>query len=112
MNPEHMPEEPLHNVVLGGHPTKFKGGYGPVRCFEVDEVRDIARALSRISVNDLRRGFSARAFNDEEIYPNPRPGGWSCREVEGVFQVFLSSLDFLKTQPQPARSFSFMPHDR
>src|SRR5438067_385478 len=55
MEPEHLPDNPLHNVVLGGHPTKFGDNDCPVRCLEVNEVRDIAREVANLSVKDLRR---------------------------------------------------------
>jgi hypothetical protein len=96
MDPEHLPGDPLHNVVLGGHPTRIKTDYGPVRCLEPEEVRDAARALAKISVKELRHRFSAKAFNDEEIYPNPEPGGWTRKEVESVFQLFPKLVRFFQ----------------
>jgi hypothetical protein len=96
MDPEHLPNDPLHNVVLGGHPTKFGDGDNPVRCLEVNEVSDIARELAKVSVGDLRRRFSAKAFNEEEIYPNPSPGGWTRREVESVFKIYPKLVRFFQ----------------
>jgi hypothetical protein len=92
MESEHLAQEPLHNVVLGGHPTDFEG----VRILEGSCVSEIARTLATISVKELRRRFSARTFNDEEIYPLPRPGGWTRRQVEGVFKVFPKLTRFFK----------------
>jgi hypothetical protein len=96
MDPEHLAGDPLHNVVLGGHPTKIRADYGPVRCLEVAEVKEMARELAKVSVEELRRRFSAKAFNDEEIYPNPEPGGWTRKEAESVFRVFPKLVKFFQ----------------
>lgn len=95
-SPEHLPDDPLHNVVMGGHDTNIDADYGPVRCLRPDEVKTIARELKKVSVEDLRRRFSAKAFNEEEIYPNPRPGGWNGREIESVFQIFPNVVKFFQ----------------
>jgi hypothetical protein len=96
MDPEHLPGDPLHNVVLGGHPTDFGDDDSPVRCLEAAEVKEIARELGKVSVKELRQRFSAKDFNDEEIYPNPSPGGWTRREVESVFQVYPKLVKFFR----------------
>ncbi len=95
-NPEHRPRDPLHNAVMGGHDTQLSTGYGPVRCLEAQDVRDIAKALSTISVKDLSKRFSAKAFNEQEIYPNPEPGGWTRREVAGLLKLFPRFVKFFK----------------
>jgi hypothetical protein len=95
-DPEHLPDDPLHNVVMGGHETDIEASYGPVRCLEPKEVRAIAHELAKISVRLLRTRFSAKAFNDEEIYPNPEPGGWDRKEVESVFCVYPKLVRFFK----------------
>jgi Domain of unknown function (DUF1877) len=87
-NPEHRPNDPLHNLVMGGKPTSLDATYGPVRKFEHDEIRRIVAALERISVDELRARFSPEAFNAAEIYPRPRPGGWDLTEIESVFAIF------------------------
>jgi hypothetical protein len=92
MGSEHLAEDPLHNTVLGGHPTDFEG----VRILENSDVGEIARALAKISVKKLRGRFSATTFNDEEIYPFPRPGGWTRREVESVFKIYPKLVKFFK----------------
>lgn len=96
MDIEHRPEDPLRNVVMGGHETELVTGYGPARVFELEDVRSIADALAKISVDDLRSRFSAKAFNAEEIYPNPRPGGWSEQEIQGVFDLFPLLVRFFQ----------------
>jgi Domain of unknown function (DUF1877) len=88
LNPEHRPNDPLHNLVMGGKPTSLEASYGQVRKFEHDDITRIVAALENISVDDLRARFSAEAFNAAEIYPKPSPGGWDLKEVEGVFEIF------------------------
>jgi hypothetical protein len=92
----HRPDEPLHNVVMGGHETSLTTGYGPARSFTVEEVSAIAGALGKISVEDLRSRFSADAFNKAEVYPRPRPRGWDEREIEGVFHVYPKLVSFFQ----------------
>ena len=88
LNPEHHPNDPLHNLVMGGKPTSLAASYGPVRKFEHDDIRQIVAALENISVDELRARFSPEAFNAAEIYPRPTPGGWDLTEMEGVFEIF------------------------
>jgi len=88
LNPEHHPNDPLYNLVMGGRPTSIEASYGPVRKFEHDEIRQIVTALEKISVEELRERFSPEAFNAAEIYPGPAPGGWDLTEMKGVFEIF------------------------
>ena len=88
LDPQHHPNEPLHNVVMGGTPTSVEAVYGSVRKLEGEDLQQIADALQSVSVNDLRQSFSAEKFNAADIYPNPRPGGWDADELEGLFQMF------------------------
>jgi hypothetical protein len=96
METQHRPDDPLHNVVMGGHETALETGYGPVRMFSVAEVQATAPALARISVDELRSRFSADAFNAADIYPSPRPGGWDENEIEGVFQIYPKLVRFFR----------------
>jgi hypothetical protein len=95
-SPEHLKDDPLHNVVMGGHNTNINSDYGPVRCLKPDEVKTIARELKKVSAEDLRGRFSAKAFNQQEIYPNPRPGGWNRRNVENVFRIYPRVVKFFQ----------------
>jgi uncharacterized protein DUF1877 len=88
LDEEHRPNDPLHNVVMGGHPTTIDAGYGPVRKFSRQDIRQIVEALSPISAEEFRARFSADAFNAAGIYPNPRPGGWTIDEAGMVFELF------------------------
>ena len=56
--------------------------FGKVRFLKPDEVRDVADALSQISVEDLQARFDPIAFTKAEVYPNPRPGGWDAEQLE------------------------------
>lgn len=88
LDPEHHPNDPLYNLVMGGKPTSLEASYGPVRKFDQDDIRQIVAALESISVDELRARFSPEAFNAAEIYPGPMPGGWNLDEMEGVFEIF------------------------
>lgn len=100
METEHRPDDPLHNVVMGGHETTLETGYGPVRRFDNAEVRAIALELAKVPVKELRERFSAEAFNNAEIYPCPRPKGWDEKEIEGVFQIFPKLVRFFQEAAQ------------
>jgi hypothetical protein len=96
MDTKHHAKDPLHNVVMGGRKTKISTGYGPARMLSVEDVRAIAKALGQISVDDLRRRFSAEEFNAADIYPNPQPGGWCEEEIEGVFHLYPQLVTFFQ----------------
>jgi hypothetical protein len=100
METEHRPDDPLHNVVMGGHETALETGYGPVRMFGIADVQAIAPELAKVSVKELRARFSAEAFNKAEIYPRPRPGGWDENEVEYVFHIFPKLVRFFQEAAQ------------
>ena len=63
-------DPPLFNVVLGGTELGDEDlGYGPARYLTPEEVQDTAHAISRISVDDLRSRYDARAMTKADIYP-------------------------------------------
>jgi Domain of unknown function (DUF1877) len=96
MDSGHKSDSPLHNVVMGGHDTGIEASYGPARFFENEEVKMIAGELKKISVDDLRSRFSSEAFNREKIYPNPRPGGWTMEELEGLLSIYPKLVRFFE----------------
>ncbi|MEH1922607.1 YfbM family protein [Nostoc sp.] len=87
---------PLCNVVMGGTPTQFEAGYGFVRYLTLEEVRDVADALSQISVEELKSRFNSAVFNEAEIYPNPSPGGWDEEEIEPLFELYPKLVEFFQ----------------
>jgi hypothetical protein len=87
---------PLGNVVMGGTETPFDATYGKVRFLEPDEVRAVADALSRFSVEDLRARFDPIAFTEAEVYPNPRPGGWDMEQLEPLLWVYPQLVGFFR----------------
>jgi hypothetical protein len=92
LEPEHRPDDPLHNVVMGGHETEITTGYGPARILEPDEVRACSDALSKISVTELESRFNADELNQHDIYPCPSPGGWTKEEAGGIFEYYYPRL--------------------
>ena len=94
MNPDHRPNAPLHNVVMGGQPTTIDATFGPVRKFSTHDIRQIVDALRVLTVEDLRARFSAESFNAARIYP--ARGNWDTEEVESVFQLFPKLLQLFE----------------
>jgi Domain of unknown function (DUF1877) len=87
---------PLGNVVTGGTETPFDATYGRVRFLNPDEVREVADALSQISVEDLRSRFDPIAFTKAEVYPNPRPGGWDTEQLESLLWIYPQLVGFFR----------------
>ena len=87
---------PLGNAVLGGTDTEFEASYGAVRALSVEEVSAVASALRSISVEQLRSRFDPAVFDRLEIYPNPRPGGWTNREIESLWERYAALVSFFE----------------
>jgi hypothetical protein len=87
---------PLGNVVLGGTETPFDATYGKVRYLTPVEVREVADALAKISVEDLRERFDPVAFTEAEVYPSPRPGGWGTSQLQPLLWVYPQLVGFFR----------------
>ena len=87
---------PLGNVVMGGTETPFDSTYGKVRFLKPEEVREVADALSQISVQDLQSPFDPIAFTKSEVYPNPRPGGWDMEQLESLLWIYPQLVGFFR----------------
>lgn len=85
---------PLGNVVMGGTETPFNATYGLVRALTPEEVREIASALKKITIDDLKSRFDPVAFTKAGVYPNPRPGGWDSEELEPLLFYYPQLVDF------------------
>jgi hypothetical protein len=81
---------PLGNVVMGGNDSPFEASYGQVRYLMPTEVQSVAAALAAIPFSDLSPKFDADAFNEAELYPLGRGGGWSDDEVEAEHEALQS----------------------
>jgi hypothetical protein len=81
-------EPPLGNVVMGGTDSKFEASYGHIRYLMPIEVEAVATALTAIPFSDLSPKFEADAFNDAELYPVGRSGGWDDDEIAAEHQAF------------------------
>ena len=81
---------PLGNVVFGGAATPFETGYGPVRCLNPQEVRDVADALRAIPVEELQRRFNAESFNEQKIYGYT--GGCTLEDLEPLLEEMYPEL--------------------
>jgi hypothetical protein len=67
-NPSNIPPvpPPMGNVVMGGTEMPIDATYGKVRFLKPEAVREVANALSQISVKDLRARFDPIAFTEAE----------------------------------------------
>jgi hypothetical protein len=96
LKPHTPPPPPLGNVVQGGAETKWECAYGRVRSLEPEEVKSVAEALEKISVEELRSRFSVAAFNAARIYPHGRRGEWTDEEAELIFEVYPRVVEFFQ----------------
>jgi hypothetical protein len=94
--PQHLPDKPLHNVVMGGTATPVNSGYGPVRVIEKADVKAIAAALASISPEALKSKYSIAELNAADLYATPRPGGWDSRELEIVYACIPRLKEFFE----------------
>ena len=62
-------QPPLSKAILGGVEIGGDVGYGPARYVTPDEVRDVAKALTGILKDELRRRFNPAALKKADIYP-------------------------------------------
>ncbi len=97
LKPHPLPPPPLGSVVQGGTETKWPCTYGHVRSLTADEVRVVADAISKISVEELRSRFSVAAFNAAQIYPHGRRAGWTDEEAETVFEIYPRVVEFFRS---------------
>jgi hypothetical protein len=81
---------------MGGTETPFDATYGKVRYLTPVEVREVADALGKISVEELRARFDPVAFTKAQVYPNPRPGGWNITELESVLFIYPQLVEFFR----------------
>ena len=96
LKPHPSPPPPLGDVVQGGTETQWDCTYGHVRSLTPDEVRAVAGALGKISVEDLRSRFSIASFNAAQIYPHGRRASWTDDEAESVFEIYPRVVEFFK----------------
>ena len=87
---------PLGKVVLGGSDTEWEASYGQVRLLSAQEVSDAAAALRSISLEDLQNRFDPTRFNEMNIYPNPRPGGWTHDRIQSLWDIYPGLVRFFE----------------
>jgi hypothetical protein len=87
-----LPPPPLGNVVQGGTETEWECTYGHVRFLSPAEVKEVANALNKISVGELRSRFRAADFEAVDIYQ--LGSEWTEDEAESVFEVYPRVVDF------------------
>jgi hypothetical protein len=82
LSDEVVNNSPLMALIRGGNPTPYRSSFGVYRYFLPEQVNEIATALSETSIESLLPKFDADVFNDFEIYPIGRYGGWDEEEVD------------------------------
>ncbi len=97
LKPHRLPPPPLGNVVLGGTETPWPCTHGHVRSLTPDEVRAVADALNRISVEELRSRFRVASFNAAQIYPRPGRARWTDEDAESVFEIYPRVVEFFQS---------------
>jgi len=100
LKPHPLPPPPLGNVVQGGTETPWPCTYGHVRSLTPDEVREVAVALSTISVEELRSRFSVASFNAAQVYPHGRRARWTDEDAESVFEIYPQVVEFFRAAAQ------------
>ena len=96
LKPHPLPPPPLGNVVQGGTETEWDCTYGKVRSLAPDEVRAVAEALGKISVEELRSRFSVASFNAAQIYPHGKRVSWTEDEAESAFDAYPRVVEFFQ----------------
>jgi len=97
LKPHPLPPPPLGNVVQGGTETPWPCTHGHVRSLLPNEVRAVADALSKISVEELRSRFSVASFNAAQIYPHPGRARWTDEDAESVFEIYPRVVEFFRS---------------
>jgi hypothetical protein len=76
-------DPPLNFLVAGGEEIGEDTGYGPPRGFSVAEVKEIAKALSFVTVEALRSRYNPQQMQQMEIYPDI----WEREGEEGLIYL-------------------------
>ena len=97
LKPHPLPPPPLGNVVQGGTETQWPCTYGHVRSLTADEVRAVADALSKISVEEFRSRFSVASFNAAQVYPHGRRARWTDEDTESVFEIYPRVVELFQS---------------
>lgn len=58
----------LGKTILGGKEIGPDVGYGPARYLDASEVREVAKALKKVSEKDLARHFNLKAMMAAKVY--------------------------------------------
>jgi hypothetical protein len=96
LKPHPLPPPLLGNVVLGGIETPWPCTGGHVRSLTPDEVRAVADALTKISVEQLRSRFSVESFNGARI-SHPGLARWTAEDAESVFAIYPRVVEFFQS---------------
>ena len=76
--------------------TPWPCTHGQVRSLTAEEVRAVADALSKISVEELRSRFSVESFNAAQVY-HPGRARWTDEDAESVFGIYPRVVEFFQS---------------
>jgi hypothetical protein len=83
--------EPPGNVVFGGAEIGEDTGYGPARFMSPPEVIQTADALSRITIEELRKSYDPQAFAAAELYA---VNTGDPQELDAILDTFTKVKDY------------------
>ena len=95
---EHVPGNPLHNVIFGGLKTPVRSGYGPVRYFDSKLVAESVTALLGGDKKAMADRYDPAAMKKLDIYAPPEPNEKQAilkvvDELAAFFQKAAASHD-------------------
>jgi hypothetical protein len=79
---------PIGNAILGGTEIGDDVGYGPARFLTPEQVRDVARALTEVTLEDLADRFDVDLMLAVNIY------GCEEEELEWVHYYFSNLVRY------------------
>jgi hypothetical protein len=101
LKPQPSPPAPLWKVVCGGTETPWPCSCGHVRFLTPSEVRAVADALTKISVQELRSRFSVASFNAAQI-PHAGRARWTEEDAESLFEIYPRVVRFFQSAARDA----------
>jgi hypothetical protein len=81
---------PLANAILGGTNIGEDLGYGPARYLTPDEVKDVSKALLKISSEKLKTKFNVKKLQSNEIYP----AVWEKNSIEWLLDFYEKMVSY------------------
>lgn len=94
VEPANEENSPYLHALQGDVETEWECTYGKVRMLTVDQVRAAAKALSKISKEELQSRYDAEAFSQARIYP--AYDSWGKGDAEMVVDLYSGLVEFFQ----------------